>query len=38
MENPDLKAKDLALLDQNKNVPELVRSAAKRLLSVRKRS
>jgi hypothetical protein len=33
-----LKAKDLALLDRNKNVPELVRSAAKRILSVRKRS
>ena len=33
-----LKAKDLALLDKNKNVPELVRSAAKRLLAVRKRS
>ena len=33
-----LKAKDLALLDKNKNVPELVRSAAKRLLAVRKKS
>jgi len=31
-----LKVKDLVLLDKNKNVPELVRSAAKRLLTVRK--
>lgn len=34
----NLKIKDLALLDKNKNVPELVRSAAKRLLAVRKKS
>jgi hypothetical protein len=31
-----LKLKDLLLLEKNKNVPELVRSAAKRLLAVRK--
>jgi hypothetical protein len=31
-----LKVKDLELLDKNRNVPELVRSAAKRVLSVRK--
>ena len=31
-----LKFKDLLLLDKNKNVPELIRSAAKRLVSVRK--
>jgi hypothetical protein len=31
-----LKTKDLVILEKNKNVPELVRSAAKRLLSVRK--
>lgn len=31
-----LKIKDLLLLDKNRNVPELVRSAAKRLLAARK--
>jgi len=31
-----LKLKDLLLIDKNKNVPELVRSAAKRLVNVRK--
>jgi len=31
-----LKNKDLVILDTNKNVPELVRSAAKRLLSAKK--
>jgi len=31
-----LKVKDLELLDKNRNVPELVRTAAKRLLSARK--
>jgi len=31
-----LKIKDLVLLEKNKNVPELVRSSAKRLLTVRK--
>ncbi|OHE55551.1 MAG: hypothetical protein A2Z47_08610 [Thermodesulfovibrio sp. RBG_19FT_COMBO_42_12] len=31
-----LKIKDLVLLDKNKNVPELIRSSAKRLLTVRK--
>jgi hypothetical protein len=31
-----LKVKDLVLLDKNRNVPELVRTAAKRLLAVRK--
>ena len=31
-----LKLKDLLLIDKNKNVPELIRSAAKRLVSVRK--
>jgi hypothetical protein len=31
-----LKVKDLVILEKNKNVPEVVRSAAKRLLSVRK--
>ena len=31
-----LKLKDLVILEKNKNVPELVRSAAKRLLAVRK--
>ncbi len=31
-----LKVKDLILLDKNKNIPELVRSAAKRLLAIRK--
>jgi hypothetical protein len=31
-----LKIKDLVILEKNKNVPELVRSAAKRLVSARK--
>lgn len=31
-----LKIKDLALLDKNRNVPELVRTTAKRLLTARK--
>jgi hypothetical protein len=31
-----LKVKDLVLLDKNRNVPELVRTAAKRLLAARK--
>ena len=31
-----LKIKDLVILEKNKNVPELVRSAAKRLLAARK--
>ena len=31
-----LKIKDLAILEKNKNVPELIRSSAKRLLTVRK--
>jgi len=31
-----LKLKDLAILEKNKNVPELIRSGAKRLLSARK--
>ena len=31
-----LKVKDLLLLDKNRNVPELVRSAAKRLIAARK--
>ncbi len=31
-----LKVKDLVLLEKNKNVPELIRSSAKRLLTVRK--
>ena len=31
-----LKVKDLVILEKNKNVPELVRSSAKRLLAVRK--
>jgi len=31
-----LKIKDLVLLDKNRNVPELVRTAAKRLLAVKK--
>ncbi len=31
-----LKLKDLIILEKNKNIPELVRSAAKRLLAVRK--
>jgi hypothetical protein len=31
-----LKLKDLALLEKNKNVPELIRSGAKRLLAARK--
>jgi len=33
-----LKLKDLVLLEKNKNVPELVRSASKRLVSVRKKT
>ncbi|NJD56551.1 MAG: hypothetical protein FIA94_09135 [Nitrospirae bacterium] len=32
----DLKTKDLIILERNKNVPEVIRSAAKRLLSSRK--
>jgi hypothetical protein len=32
----DLKTKDLVILEKNKNVPEVVRSAGKRLLTVRK--
>jgi hypothetical protein len=31
-----LKVKDLVILEKNKNVPELIRSSAKRLVSVRK--
>lgn len=31
-----LKVKDLVILEKNKNIPELIRSAAKRLLSARK--
>jgi hypothetical protein len=31
-----LKVKDLVILEKNKNVPELIRSSAKRLLTVRK--
>ncbi|GAB4489073.1 MAG: hypothetical protein OHK006_20270 [Thermodesulfovibrionales bacterium] len=33
-----LKMKDLVILENNKNVPELVRTAAKRLLAVRKKN
>jgi hypothetical protein len=33
-----LKLKDLVLLEKNKNVPELVRSASKRLVSARKKN
>ncbi len=33
-----LKIKDLALLEKNKNVPELIRNSAKRLVAVRKKS
>jgi hypothetical protein len=33
-----LKLKDLVLLEMNKNVPELVRSASKRLVSARKKN
>ena len=32
----DLRLKDLVILEKNKNVPDVIRSAAKRLLSVRK--
>ncbi len=32
----DLKVRDLVILEKNKNVPEVVRSAAKRLLVIRK--
>lgn len=32
----DLKTKDLLILEKNKNVPEVIRSATKRLLQIRK--
>ena len=32
----DIKTKDLIILEKNKNVPEVIRGAAKRLLQARK--